>query len=90
MENKDLRKLLEELHTEIEATPAIDEKESELLHHIEGDIAALLGRSEENPEPSEGFNVENLESAVSRFEVTHPSLTALISKVLDTLSSSGI
>ena len=90
MENKDLRKLLEQLHAEIEATHAVDEKESELLHHIEGDIAALLGHSEETVEPSEGFNVENLENAVSKFEVTHPSLTANITKLLDILSSSGI
>ena len=90
MENNDLRKLLIQLHDEIEATQAVDEKESELLHNIEGDIAALLGHSEEAAEPSEPINIQNLESAVSHFEVTHPDLTATISKLLDTLSSSGI
>lgn len=90
MENKDLRKLLSELHDEIEKTPEVDEKGSQLLRDLKGDITTLLERSEEDPDTANLPITQNLESSLSHFEVTHPSLTTLISKLLESLSSSGI
>jgi hypothetical protein len=90
MDNKELRKLLNELHIEIKNTTAIDEKGTKLLHDLEGDIRELLERSEENlaqPHPS---IVPNLEVSLDHFEVTHPALTTLISRLLDFLSNTGI
>ncbi|MCX6039132.1 MAG: DUF4404 family protein [Chloroflexi bacterium] len=34
--------------------------------------------------------VQGLEGAVNHFEATHPDLTMLISKLLDSLSNAGI
>jgi len=90
MENKDLRTLLSELHDEIEKTQVVDEKGRELLRDLKGDITELIERSQENPEPTNLSITQNLDSTLSHFEVTHPSLTALISKLLESLSSSGI
>ena len=45
MEEQELRKLLEQLHGEIEHTKTVDEKGLELLRHLETDIHALLERS---------------------------------------------
>ena len=90
MENKEFRDLLSELHTEIENTQEVDEKGLELLRHIKEDITILLERSEENPSPANPSITRNLENTLSHFEVTHPSLTGLISKLLESLSSSGI
>jgi hypothetical protein len=90
MENKDLRKLLSELHNEIENTQEVDEKGLELLRDLKVDITALLDRSEESPAPLGLSNIRNLDKTLSHFEVTHPSLTVLISKLLESLSSSGI
>lgn len=88
MENKDLPELLSRLHEEIEKTEAVDEKESETLRHLEGDIKALLERSgEKSPEPD---MIQELEESVSQFEFTHPTLTAQIYRVLELLSGSGI
>jgi hypothetical protein len=90
MDNKKSRKLLQELHDEINNTETVDEKGSELLRDLEGDIRALLERSEEHPMQVNPSVVQRLESAVSHFEVTHPSLTMLISKLLASLSNAGI
>ena len=90
MEDKDLRNLLTELHAEIENAQEVDEKGLELLRHLKEDISTLLERSEGNPAQSNPSITRNLENTLSHFEVTHPSLTSLISKLLESLSSSGI
>ena len=90
MENKDLSELLSQLHEEIKNTQAIDEKGLELLRHLEGDINELLERSGEIPVKVPDSNILNLEDTLSHFEVSHPNLTILISKLLETLSNSGI
>jgi len=90
MDNKQSRKLLQELHDEINNTETVDEKGSELLRDLEGDIRALLERSEEHSMQVNPSVVQRLESAVNHFEVTHPNLTMLISKLLASLSNAGI
>jgi len=90
MDNKKSRKLLQQLHDEINRTQAVDEKGSELLKDIDQDIRALLERSEEHPVELHPSGVQRLESAISHFEVTHPNLTMLISKLLDTLNTAGV
>jgi hypothetical protein len=90
MDNEEHRKLLQQLHDEINNTKTIDETEVELLRDLEGDIRALLERARENPVEYHPSFVERLHGAVNRFEVTYPDLTTLISKLLDSLSSAGI
>jgi hypothetical protein len=90
MDDNELRTLLHQLHDEIEKTRTVDEKGSELLRDIEGDINALLERSGENPLQVHPSIVPRLESALSYFEATHPTLTTVISKLLDSLSNAGI
>ncbi len=90
MDNKDLRNLLLQLHNEIENAQAVDEQDTELLQHLEGDINSLLARSGKNPARVQPSTVDRLELALSRFEITHPSLTVAISKVLDSLSGAGV
>jgi hypothetical protein len=90
MDNIELRNLLHQLHDEIENTRTVDEKGSELLRDLKGDIRALLDRSEENLIQLHPSFVQRLEGSLTHFEVTHPSLTMLISKLLDSLSNAGI
>jgi hypothetical protein len=90
MEDKDLRDLLTELHAEIENAQEVDEKGLDLLRHLKEDITVLLERSEGNPAQANPSITRNLENTLSHFEVTHPGLTSLISKLLESLSSSGI
>jgi hypothetical protein len=90
MDNIELRKLLQQLDAEVKNTQAVDEKGSELLHDLEGDISALLERSDENPVQLHPTSIKHMESALDHFETTHPSLTELISKLLESLSNVGI
>ena len=89
MDDKDLHTLLTELHAELQKTEAVDDKESELLRHLEGDIKALLERSGEEAESGPEV-AASLEESVGQFELTHPTLTAQIYKILELLSGSGI
>jgi hypothetical protein len=90
MENKDLRELLIQLHDEIGSTQAVDKKGTELLRDLEADIDALLKRSGDEPMHLQSSETLNLEDALSHFEVTHPTLTALIARLLESLSNAGI
>jgi hypothetical protein len=90
VENKDLHKLLTEIHEEINLTQAVDDDEGTLLRDIEKDINELLKRSSARNPEGEAISLHSLEQAVSRFEVTHTTLTAQITKLLDILSGSGI
>jgi len=90
MDNQELGKLLEQLHSEIEHTESIDEKGRERLRDLAADIGDLLVRSDnEQPQAQESV-LERLEDSISYLEVTHPTLTQTLSRVLETLSNAGI
>ncbi|MFZ2098174.1 MAG: DUF4404 family protein [Anaerolineales bacterium] len=90
MKNNDLRTLLHQLDDEIRNTHKVDEKGSELLRNLEVDINTLLERSGENPVYVHPSVAQRFEDALSYFEVTHPKLTAVISKLLESLSNAGV
>jgi hypothetical protein len=90
MDNQELRKLLDELHDEVNKTQTVDKKGRELLRDLDGDIRALLERSRENPVKVNPSIVQQLEGALDHFEMDHPELTMLISKLLESLSNAGI
>jgi len=90
MEHNDLWKLLNQLHDEIHNAQEVDEKGSALLRDLDGDIRALLERSEENPAPLHPTFVQRLEGTLYHFEVSHPRLSTMITRVMDSLSNAGI
>lgn len=90
MNNKIDRELLQQLHDEIHNTQSLDEKGRELLQDLDSDIRALLERSEEHEGDEHPSLMQNLESTLRHFEVTHPELTVLVAKMLETLSNAGI
>jgi hypothetical protein len=90
MDNKELSKLLLQLLDQIKNTQAVDDEGRKLLHDLEGDIHALIEHSEEIPLQMHPSGVQNLESGLTHFEVTHPEITLLISNLLNFLSNSGI
>jgi hypothetical protein len=90
MDDQELRKLLEEVHSEIERTPAVDEKGQQLLSDLGADIRALLDRSKGRqlqPHPS---TVRRIEDTIDHLEITHPTLTTMLSELLATLTNTGI
>jgi hypothetical protein len=90
MNDQDLRSLLEQLHTEIERNEPLDEKERELLQHLELDIHELLAQSEGERIQAESTIIKRLEESIDYFEITYPDLTMLLNKLLSILSGAGI
>ncbi len=90
MNNKELRKLLEQLHDEIGRTPKVDARGRELLQDLDGHIRELLARSEAASLQPRPAMVDGLEKSIRHFEVTHPSLTNALSNLLTALSNAGI
>ncbi len=90
MDNNKLRELLDQLQNEIKNTQTVDEQGHQLLKNLDEDIHSLLERSEDPATHSEDTIVERLEGVLYHFGVTHPTLTVVISKVLDSLSGAGI
>jgi hypothetical protein len=90
MDDQELRKLIEQLHAEIQSTHSVDKEGQKLLIHLESDIQELLNRTEGNVTPVHPTTIQRLEEGLSHFEVTHPELTALLSRFLEALSNVGI
>lgn len=91
MNNEELRRLLEELHREIEDTDQVDEKGRELLSHLSVDIRNLLERTgHEARLRGSSWEIGRMDEAVRHFEVTHPNLTAALAQLLNILNNAGI
>ena len=90
MDNQELGKLLEQLHSEIEHTESIDGKGRERLRDLVADIENLLARSSDEQTQAQTSVLERLEDSISYLEVTHPTLTQTLTRVLETLSNAGI
>lgn len=88
MEDDELQQLLEQVHAEIQRTESLDEKGRELLQHLGADIRDLLARTDDRQVHESLAN--RLKDAVDQYEITHPHLTMLLSRLLDSLSSAGL
>ena len=84
MNNQELTELLRKLHDELDEIKDVDEKSLQLLRDLEKDIDDVLERSDQDSV------VERIRSAIREFEVTHPSLTAMLSEISNILSNAGI
>lgn len=90
MENGNFVKLLKQVREEIKHTEAVDEKGAGLLRSLDNDIHELLAKSVGDPDLIPKTDFQRVEEAFYHFEATHPKLTALLSRLLESLSNSGI
>ncbi len=88
MNDKDLSKLLEQLHDELGKMEAVDDKGRELLRHLDADIRILLERS--GDAQADDSMLGRLQDAIDHFEITHPNLTSALSHMMTILSNAGI
>ena len=86
MTDRPMRVLLQQLHATLEGKASIGDEDRALLRQLADDIQAALGAPEAK-HPSLG---ERLEGAITRFEVTHPDVSAAISRVAKALGDMGI
>ena len=90
MEAMEIRKLIEQLQIEIQQAKTINEKDQKMLIELDAEIHKLLEQTEANGVQIHPSTIKSLEDSLNHFEETHPTLTMLISQVLDALSSIGI
>lgn len=90
MSDDNLRDLLERIEQEIRYTEPDDEEGRQLLRHLEAEIRAFRSRPEGQwREPKDSF-VARMTEAVDHFEITHPTLTSMLSQMLNILNNAGI
>lgn len=86
MNDKNLDALLEKVHAELQKVDRVDADSLQLLQDLERDVQSLLKKSDvEAPSIR-----ERMQKAVEKFEVEHPTLTALLSEASAILSNAGI
>ncbi len=80
-----IAKLARELEHELSEAKALTRDDRELLEDLSRDIDRLARYS-----PSDAHLLQRLRDATKRFEVSHPDLTAVTAKIMDTLTRMGI
>jgi hypothetical protein len=84
------RKTLMELQAQLRHTESLPEGDREIVDEIYEEIETLLARPrQEQPAPPYTL-LARLDDATHRFEVSHPDLTGLMGRVIDSLSTMGI
>ena len=87
MSDTKARKLLEQLRKEIEQTGSLDAKGRDLLQGLDADIHDLLERSADAADASV---MKRMEDSVDHFQVSHPTLTMILSELMNILNNAGI
>ncbi len=90
MSDQELRKLLEQLHSEIENADAIEDKDQELLRDLRMDIGKLLERSEGARGRLRPSIASRLEDTIGSLEISYPEITSILSRILDILGGAGV
>lgn len=88
MPKRELERLLDELDRELREGGSLDADEQASLRELQSRIGDLLG-SETEPTDAAGL-AEPLASYVERFETSHPTLTMILGRIMDSLSKMGI
>jgi hypothetical protein len=90
MSGTGITNLLKQLHGALEQSNAVSDEDRLLLRQLSLDIHELLDK------PDSGFDagrrplLGRLRDAITRFEVTHPDITATLATVSKTLADMGI
>ena len=85
-----IRKTLMELQAQLRHTESLPEGEREIVDEIYEEIEQLLARPRQERAVPPYTLLARLDDAAHRFEVSHPDLTGMIGRVIDSLSTMGI
>ncbi len=89
MEQK-LRQMLEQVHDEIKQIQDVDDKAVELLKGLRDDIEGILEPATEEITDRYESVTERLEDAVEHFEISHPTLSTVMSRLVDALNAAQL
>ncbi len=89
MTDNSVRDLLKQLHHTLDKAAPLAEADRKLLKQLSVDIQSVLARSG-TPAGAHQTLVDQLHAAVTRFEVTHPDLTATMARAAKALGDMGI
>jgi hypothetical protein len=90
MDDETVGELLKQLHARLEGASSISEKDRRLLEQLSVDIQALLARPDAAKHAPHDPIISRLQVAVTRFEASHPDLTATLAQVSKALGDMGI
>jgi len=89
MNREQLREQLEHLHAELKQADALDPQQRQLLLTRANDIEELLTRDEIEPHHYRGLG-ERLSEDLAQLEASHPQITLLMRRAIDSLAYLGI
>ena len=89
MTKENLREQLERLHGELSRTETVDAQQRQLLKALENDIQELLSREENQPHHYRSLS-ERLNEGVAQIEASHPKITLLMRRAIDSLAFLGV
>jgi hypothetical protein len=88
--DQNTRKTLLELQAQLRHTESLPEHERQIVEELYEEIEQLLARPRQKPPVKPDPLLKRLEGAAERFEITHPDLTVVIERIIDSLSTMGI
>ena len=89
--NKDqLNESLVKLRDELRSLPELDDASRETLRRLDGDIHRILDSSGDVPPAHHASLRESLEDSVQYLEASHPTITALMNRLIKAMSDMGI
>lgn len=90
MNDETLEDLLGKLHRALNAATPTTEKDRELLEQLSADVERLLAKPGTITATEHRSLLDRIMVAVTRFEVSHPDLTATMAQVSKSLGDMGI
>jgi chromosome segregation ATPase len=89
MSTEKLRVTISELEQELRRLKSLDNESRRVLDEAVREIRAALDEEDQSETDRQSL-VERLQEAIGRFESTHPSLTAVLGRLIDGLAQMGI
>jgi seryl-tRNA synthetase len=90
MQKEQLRKRIQELLGELEQIEAVDQGARDRLADVLREIRQAVEESSEESSDERESLLERLNEATQQFKESHPTLTAMVGRVADSLSNLGI
>jgi Domain of unknown function (DUF4404) len=89
MNNEQLRAQLADLHAELQQAGALEPQQRETIETLASDIEQLLKRDEIKPDHYRSLR-ERFNEDVAELEASHPQITLLMRRVIESLAYLGI